>query len=57
MLAGATGQEDADGNLILATACDVCGRSEDQLDQPWPARQRLYLGRRTSNPSVRLLTI
>ena len=24
--------EDADGNLVLVTGCDVCGRSEDQLD-------------------------
>ena len=30
--AAATGDEDADGNLVLVTGCDVCGRSEDQLD-------------------------
>jgi hypothetical protein len=30
--AATTGDEDADGNLVLATGCDVCGRSEDQLD-------------------------
>jgi hypothetical protein len=34
MHAAATGDEDADGNLLLATACDVCGRSEDLLDEP-----------------------
>jgi hypothetical protein len=33
MHASATGDEDADGNLILVTGCDVCGRSEDQLDE------------------------
>ena len=30
--AAATGDEDADGNLVLVTGCDICGRSEDQLD-------------------------
>ena len=30
--ATATGDEDADGNPAVATGCDVCGRSEDQLD-------------------------
>jgi hypothetical protein len=34
MHAAATGEEDADGNLVLATICGVCGRSEDQLDEP-----------------------
>jgi hypothetical protein len=33
MHAGPTGEEDADGNLVLVTACDVCGRAEDQLDE------------------------
>jgi hypothetical protein len=28
-----TSDEDADGNPVLATACDVCGRSEDQLGE------------------------
>jgi hypothetical protein len=28
-----TGDEDVDGNPALITACDVCGRSEDQLDE------------------------
>jgi hypothetical protein len=27
----ATGDEDADGNPVLVTACDACGLSEDQL--------------------------
>jgi hypothetical protein len=30
--AAATGNEDADGNPVVATRCDVCGRSEEQLD-------------------------
>jgi hypothetical protein len=25
--------EDADGTRLLLTGCDVCGRSEDQLDE------------------------
>ena len=33
MHAASTGEEDADGNLVLVTACDMCGRSEDQLDE------------------------
>jgi hypothetical protein len=33
MHAASTGEEDADGNLVLVTCCDVCGRSEDQLDE------------------------
>jgi hypothetical protein len=31
--AASTGEEDADGNPVLVTGCDVCGRSEDQLDE------------------------
>lgn len=30
----AIGDEDVEGNPVLLTACDVCGRSEDQLDEP-----------------------
>lgn len=26
--------EDEDGNVLLVTECDQCGRSEDQLDEP-----------------------
>jgi len=33
MHATATGEEDPDGNLVLVTRCDGCGRSEDDLDQ------------------------
>lgn len=29
----ATGEDDVEGNPVLITACDVCGRSEDQLDE------------------------
>jgi hypothetical protein len=29
----AVGDEDLEGNPTLITACDVCGRSEDQLDE------------------------
>jgi hypothetical protein len=32
--AAATNDEDADGNRVLATACDVCGRSDEELDEP-----------------------
>jgi hypothetical protein len=31
--AAASGDEDADGNPLVVTECDVCGRSEDQLDE------------------------
>jgi hypothetical protein len=31
--AAETGEEDPDGNLLLITACDECGRSEDQLEE------------------------
>jgi hypothetical protein len=31
--AASTRDEDTDGNPVLVTACDVCGRSEDQLDE------------------------
>jgi hypothetical protein len=34
MHAAATGEQDADGNPVLATACDVCDRSEDELGNP-----------------------
>ena len=26
-------EQDTEGNPVLVTACDVCGRSEDQLDE------------------------
>jgi hypothetical protein len=26
-------EEDEDGNVLLTTQCDRCGRSEDQLDE------------------------
>jgi hypothetical protein len=28
-----TGEEDPDGHPVMVTACDACGRSEDQLDE------------------------
>jgi len=31
--AGGT-EEDEDGNVVLTTQCDRCGRSEDQLGEP-----------------------
>jgi hypothetical protein len=31
--AGGT-EEDEDGNVLLTTRCDVCGRSEDELEEP-----------------------
>ena len=30
--AAPTGDEDTDGNPVLVTCCDLCARSEDQLD-------------------------
>jgi hypothetical protein len=33
MHASETAEEDADGNLVVVTLCDRCGRSEDQLDE------------------------
>jgi hypothetical protein len=33
MHAARTIDEDAAGDLVLFTGCDVCGRSEDQLDE------------------------
>ena len=33
MHAAPTGEEDPDGNPELITVCDMCGRSEDQLDE------------------------
>ncbi len=33
MHAAASAEEDADGNVLLVTSCDQCGRSEDQLDE------------------------
>jgi hypothetical protein len=33
MHAAAGAEEDADGNVLLVTSCDQCGRSEDQLDE------------------------
>jgi hypothetical protein len=29
----AVGEVDVEGNPTLLTACDICGRSEDQLDE------------------------
>jgi hypothetical protein len=31
MHAAGGAEEDQDGNVLLATCCDKCGRSEDQL--------------------------
>jgi hypothetical protein len=28
-----TADEDPDGNVLIVTLCDQCGRTEDQLDQ------------------------
>jgi hypothetical protein len=33
LMHAATGDADVEGNPVLLTACDVCGRSEDQLDE------------------------
>jgi hypothetical protein len=33
LMHAAVGDEDLEGNPTLITACDVCGRSEDQLDE------------------------
>jgi hypothetical protein len=33
MHAAAGAEEDPDGNALLVTSCDRCGRSEDQLDE------------------------
>ena len=33
MHAASTGEEDADGNILLVIACDECGRSDDMLDE------------------------
>lgn len=33
MHASDIGEADPDGNLLLVTLCDQCGRSEDQLEQ------------------------
>jgi hypothetical protein len=33
LIHAAAGELDVEGNLALVTACDVCGRSEDQLDE------------------------
>ena len=33
MHAAAGDGEDPDGNVLLVTECDQCGRSEDQLDE------------------------
>lgn len=32
--ASPTEDQDPDGNPILVTACDICGRAEDQIDEP-----------------------
>jgi hypothetical protein len=34
MHAAGGAEEDTDGNVLLTTCCDRCGRSEDQLDEP-----------------------
>jgi hypothetical protein len=31
--AAGTGEEDLDGNPVLLTLCDTCGRSEDEIDE------------------------
>lgn len=33
MHAAASAEEDPEGNVLLVTLCDHCGRSEDQLDE------------------------
>jgi hypothetical protein len=33
MHASETAEEDPDGNVLIVTLCDECGRTEDQLDQ------------------------
>ena len=33
MHASDTDDEDPDGNVVIVTLCDQCGRTEDQLDQ------------------------
>ena len=33
LIHAAVGDEDVEGNPTHITACDVCGRSEDQLDE------------------------
>jgi hypothetical protein len=33
MHASDTEQQDPDGNILLVTLCDSCGRNEDQLDE------------------------
>lgn len=33
LMHAAAGEADVDGTPALLTACDVCGRSEDQLDE------------------------
>jgi hypothetical protein len=33
LIHAAVGELDVEGNPTLVTACDVCGRSEDQLDE------------------------
>jgi len=33
MHAADTSEVDADGNVVLVTLCDRCGRNEDQLDE------------------------
>jgi len=33
MHASDTAEEDSDGNVVIVTLCDQCGRTEDQLDQ------------------------
>jgi hypothetical protein len=33
MHASDTADEDPDGNVVIVTLCDQCGRTEDQLDE------------------------
>jgi len=33
LMHAASGSEDTDGNVLLVTQCDQCGRAEDQLDE------------------------
>jgi len=34
MHAAGGAEKDTDGNVLLTTRCDRCGRSEDELDEP-----------------------
>lgn len=34
LMHAAAGEEDEDGNVLLLTKCDRCGRTEEELGQP-----------------------